>query len=84
MIEALRSENNAYDKKIAFVEIDSDQHRSSPISKEYKVYRQSTLVIVTGEGEAGRLLARTEKATIKDLLDKGLKATPVGSKPCTG
>ena len=84
MIEALRSADKAYNQKIAFVEVDWDDHRSSPISKNLKVYRQSTLVMMTGKGEVGRLLARTGKATIKGLLDKGLQAKSVGSKPCSG
>ncbi len=84
MIQALRTADKSYDKKIAFVEVDWDDHRSSPISKNLKVRRQSTLVMFTPEGEIGRVFARTDKASIKGLLDKGLQAMPAGTKPCTG
>ena len=88
MIGALRSADGAYDEKIAFIDVDWDDHRRSPIAKKLKIIRQSTLVMFTGkrvdEGEAGRLFTRTAEAEIKGLLDKGLQAKPAGGKPCSG
>lgn len=72
MIKALRAANSAYDDKITFVHVDWDKHRQSPISRDLKVRYQSTLVMLKGDGEAGRLVAQTGEAKIKGLLDKAL------------
>ena len=72
MIKALRTANAAYDEKICFVYVDWDKYRGSPLAKAHKVGRQSTLVLLTAQGEAGRLVAQTSEAAIKGLLDKAL------------
>ena len=69
MTKDLRSADAKYDDKIAFVYVDWDDHRGSPITKRMKVPRQSTLIMLTGEGEVGRLVAQTSKAAIQGLLD---------------
>ncbi len=72
MIKALRAANSAYDEKITFVYVDWDKYKRAPISKKYKIRYQSTLVMLTGEGEIGRLISQTSEAKIKGLLDKAL------------
>lgn len=79
----MRSTNGAYDDGIAFIDVDWDRHRSSPIAKNLRVYHRSTLVMLTSEGEVGRLLARIDKGLIKRLLDRGLETTEAGSKSCS-
>ncbi len=70
MIKALRDENNAYDEKITFVNVDWDLHGRAPISREHRVSSRSTLILLTPNGEAGRIVAQTSKEAIKGLLDK--------------
>ncbi|MBT4687928.1 MAG: hypothetical protein HOB72_07550 [Rhodospirillaceae bacterium] len=72
MIKALRTANNAYDEKITFVYVDWDLHRRAPISKQLKIWRQSSLVLLKGDSELGRLVAQTSTASIQGLLDKAL------------
>ena len=70
MIGTLRANNAEYDKKIAFIYADWDAHSNSPVSRNLKITRQSTLVMLTGNGEVGRLVAQTSTSAIKGLLDK--------------
>ena len=72
MIKALRAANSAYDEKITFVYVDWVEHRGEPVSKKHKVFRQSTLVLLKGADEVGRVVAQTSTAAIKGLLDKAL------------
>ncbi len=71
-IETLRSENKAYEK-IAFMKVDWDTNKSKPISTGLKIPRRSTLVMFRDGMEVGRIVAGTSKASIKKLMDKGLK-----------
>jgi len=73
-IRALRSENAAYDDAITFISIDWDRHSKAPISRSLRIPRRSTLVVLKGNKELGRIVAGTRKADIKALLDIALKA----------
>ncbi|MDA1099497.1 MAG: hypothetical protein O2967_10995 [Proteobacteria bacterium] len=52
--------------------MDWDKYHRAPVSVEFKVRRQATLILLKGEGEVGRLVAETSQALIKGLLDKVL------------
>ena len=52
--------------------MDWDKYSKAPIAKKYKVPYQSTLVMISGTGEIGRVVAQTSKKMIKGLLDKAL------------
>jgi len=71
-IEALRKATPAYDKHITFVKIDWDQFSGAAISKKYKIPRRSTLIMLKGDQELGRIVAGTRRDDIKALLDSGL------------
>lgn len=83
MIEALRTANVGYEKKIAFVYVDWDKHRRSKISKDLGVFRQSILVMLTDKGEVGRLVAQTSEGAIKRLLDTA-PDRKAGAPSCNG
>ena len=72
MIKALRAANDAYNDKITFVYVDWDTYRDAPIARKFKVPYQSTLVLLGGKGEIGRLVAQTNMVKIKALLDSAL------------
>ncbi|MCI4663098.1 MAG: thioredoxin family protein [Neomegalonema sp.] len=72
VIGALREENPAYDKKIIFVRVDWDDYRRHEVTKSRRIPRRSTLVLLKGDAELGRLIASTRKDTIRSLLEKGL------------
>ena len=71
-IKKLRSENPAYNKNISFIRVDWDTYRSHQVTTSRNIPRRSTLILLRGDEELGRLVAATGKAQIKGLLDKGL------------
>lgn len=72
-INALRDANAAYNEMV-FVRVDWDEYSRKEISTKYKIPRRSTLLVLNGDNELGRIVAGTSKAQIKALMDKGLSA----------
>ena len=52
--------------------VDWDTYKGHSVTKSRRIPRRSTLVLIKGGKEVGRLVAATGKETIKSLLDKGL------------
>lgn len=76
VISALRTENPAYDRAIRFVTVDWDQHGRGELSRSLAIPRRSTLVVMDGRKEIGRIVAGTGRDEIKALLDLALAAAP--------
>ncbi|WP_127113545.1 thioredoxin family protein [Shimia sediminis] len=74
VINALKSENPAYEKNIVFVDVDWDEYSDADLSRALKIPRRSTLVVLKGKDELGRIVAGTSKADIKALMDTALTA----------
>ncbi len=74
VINALKSANPAYGESISFVLVDWDQHANSELSVSLNIPRRSTLVVLRGEDELGRIVAGTRETEIKALLDTALAA----------
>nr|WP_111298801.1 thioredoxin family protein [Paracoccus saliphilus] len=74
VITALRAENPAYDKAIRFITVDWDQHGRGELSQALAIPRRSTLVVLDGREEIGRIVAGTGRDEIKALLDRALAA----------
>lgn len=74
VIEALKAENPAYEQSISFVDVDWDKYRDAAITKNLKIPRRSTLVVLKGNQELGRIVAGTSRKTIKKLMDVALNA----------
>ena len=74
VINALKSDNPAYEANITFVNVDWDQHGKSDLAKSLKIPRRSTLVVLKGDAELGRIVAQTSEASIKALMDTALGA----------
>lgn len=74
VINALQADNPAYEASIAFVNVDWDQFGRADIVKSYKVPRRSTLLVLKGDQELGRIVAGTGEAEIKALMDTALAA----------
>lgn len=72
ILGSLRSDNPAYNDNIVFIRVDWDDYRRDPVTTSRNVPRRSTLVLLKGQQELGRLVASTRKDTIKGLLDKAL------------
>ncbi|MEO0342710.1 MAG: thioredoxin family protein [Pseudomonadota bacterium] len=78
VIGQLRGENPNYDA-ILFVRVNWDIYRTADITRDLKVPRRSTLVLLKGQDELGRLVAQTSTDRIKGLLDIGLEAATTES-----
>lgn len=74
VINALRDANPDYDAKLTFVTVDWDLYAKDALTRRLNIPRRSTLVVLKGEAELGRIVAGTGKAEIKALLDAGLAA----------
>lgn len=72
VINALRAENPAYDEGLVFMNVDWDEWGKSQIVKDLNIPRRSTLVVIRGNKELGRIVAGTATRDIKALMDRGL------------
>ena len=73
-IRKLKAENPAYEANMTFIAVDWDKHASSRLAHDLKIPRRSTLVVLHGDQEIGRIVASTRRAEIKALMDAGLAA----------
>lgn len=73
-INALKQENPAYDEAITFINVDWDQYSRADLTKTLQIPRRSTLVVLKGDQELGRIVAGTSKTAIKELMDTALNA----------
>lgn len=74
VINALRSENPAYNQNISFINVDWDQYRRAPLTQQLNVPRRSTLIVLKGNTELGRIVAGTSRRQIQALMDAALSA----------
>lgn len=74
VIGALRAGDPAYDKGITFMVVDWDRWKNSQIVTDLNVPRRSTLIVLRGNRELGRIVAGTSTREIKALMDRGLQA----------
>ncbi|MEO1493487.1 MAG: thioredoxin family protein [Pseudomonadota bacterium] len=72
VIGALRAGNPDYDKAMMFVRVDWDEYKNHDVTVFRDIPRRSTLIVLRGEEELGRLVAGTGEDQIKELMDKGL------------
>ena len=64
----------AYDDAMLFVRVDWDRYGKREVARSRRIPRRSTLVLLKGDQELGRLVAETREARIRELMDKGLAA----------
>lgn len=74
-ISALRNENPAYDENILFVRVDWDEFGDHEVATSRNIPRRSTLIVLQGDQELGRIVAGTSKTDIQSLLDVALQAS---------
>ncbi len=74
VIKALKADNPAYEQAITFIDVDWDDYGKSDLAKSLKIPRRSTLVVLKGDKELGRIVADTSKGSIKSLMDTALTA----------
>ncbi len=72
IIDDLRRNNPAYDSAITFLRVDWDKYGRHMVTTSRKIPRRSTLILLRGEQELGRLIAVTDPAEIRALLEAGI------------
>lgn len=72
VINALRAADPAYDAAMVFVKVDWDAYRTADVTVSRNIPRRSTLLVLRGDEELGRIVAGTSESQIKALMDKGL------------
>lgn len=71
VINVLRTKNPKYDENMTFVRVDWDDFSSAAVTKDRNIPRRSTLLVLKGDKELGRVVAGTSFQQIQELLDKG-------------
>ena len=74
VLNALKAANPDYEAKVTFIDVDWDKHGKGTLVSELNIPRRSTLVVMKGEEELGRIVAGTGEAEIKALMDVALAA----------
>lgn len=72
VINALREADPAYDAAMMFVKVDWDTYKNADVTSTRNIPRRSTLLVLRGDAELGRIVAGTSESQIKELMDKGL------------
>ena len=74
VIEAIQASNPAYGENVSFIDVDWDNYGNGELSRALNIPRRSTLVVLKGNKELGRIVAGTSKKVIKQLMDVALNA----------
>lgn len=72
VIDALRTADPKYDAAMVFVKVDWDDYGSHEVTKSRNIPRRSTLLVLRGQSELGRIVAGTAEDDIQALMDIGL------------
>jgi thiol-disulfide isomerase/thioredoxin len=72
VINALRATDPVYDGAMVFVKVDWDTYKNADVTVFREIPRRSTLIVLRGEDELGRVVAGTSEEQIKALMDLGL------------
>ncbi|KEJ88012.1 thioredoxin [Sulfitobacter donghicola DSW-25 = KCTC 12864 = JCM 14565] len=72
VIDGLRAASGKYDAAMTFVKVDWDDYGTHEVSTSRQIPRRSTLLVLRGDKELGRIVAGTSESDIKALMDKGL------------
>jgi len=68
LVDYAREENPAFDENISFVKVDWDTYNTHEVTTSRKIPRRSTLLLLRGEEELGRIVAGTNSDAIRRLL----------------
>ena len=74
VLDTLKSANPAYDKSLTFLNVDWDTYKGGDLTQKLNVPERSTIVVLKGDKEIGRLYSETAMDPIKALIDTALQA----------
>ena len=69
IIGEILSEDPTLAQSITFLSLDWDEYSDDPLTEALNVPRRSTLIAFKGQQETGRIVAGTDKAEIRALID---------------
>ena len=72
LISQIRERNPIYDKHIMFVRVDWNVYNDHEVTESRNVPRQSTLLILHGDEELGRMVGGYDINKMQGLMDLGL------------
>lgn len=72
ILTEIRKNNSAYDEKMTFVKIDWDTYKNHEVTSSRNIPRRSTLLLLRGDKEIGRIVAGTNSKEIEGLMAKGI------------
>lgn len=72
VMDDLRAFNPAYDEAMVFVRVDWDDFGRHAVTTSRKIPRRSTLLVLRGSEELGRIVAGTRVSDIEALMKTGL------------
>jgi len=75
VLNELRANNPEFDENISFVKVDWDTYGSTDVARSRNIPRRSTLILLRGDEELGRIVAGTNSDDIKALLELGIAAS---------
>ena len=73
-MDKLKAANPAYEAHITFMTVDWDTWGDGDLVKQLQIPRRSTLVVLKGDAELGRIVADTSEVAIQALMDTALQA----------
>lgn len=71
-IKKIAEGDPAYKEAMTFVRVDWDDFRRHSVATSRAIPRRSTLLLLRGDKELGRIVAGTSTTQIKELMDRGL------------
>lgn len=74
VLDALKAANPAYEAAVTFIDVDWDTYGDDPLTLRLNIPRRSTLVVLKGGDELGRIVAGTATDEIQALMDVALGA----------
>ena len=72
ILTEIRENNSSYDEKMTFVKIDWDTYKDHEVTSSRNIPRRSTLLVLRGDKEIGRIIAGTDPKKIEALMAEGL------------
>lgn len=72
ILSDIRATNSSYDEKMSFVKVDWDTYKDHAVTTSRNIPRRSTLLVLRGDEELGRIVAGTDPKVIEELMAKGL------------
>ena len=72
MLKALRASSPKYNEAIRFILVDWDTYKNDAIARDYNVRNRSTLIMLKGGQELGRVSFSSSRGAIEPLFEAAI------------